>query len=198
MTALCKPLCSQSLSAALQTRLPVAARTAICLHVVVICGAPSIANPRPTTRVQILAIAATATAQVTIDPIQLFVHTGPHTGVGWACASIAPRRCPIDGPLATPVAHQRAATVTLASVDNGPIGVASLRTEHGRIDVTAGVPIILVASGVADGGHLTLLEDRGRAASRGEGPPACDPAARSCRHVRSWERYRAHATVQLH
>merc|ERR1719356_708490 len=108
------------------------------------------------------------------------------------------RGCPVDSPLATNVADQRAATVTLASIGDLAIGIASLRTQHGRINVAAGVVVLLVAIGVADDVHLRLLKNRRSAATRGKSPPACDPAARSCRHIGLRKRDCAHATVELH
>merc|ERR1719445_2053998 len=125
-------------------------------------------------------------------------YTGPHTRVVRTCAPIAPRGCPVDSPLATTLAHQRAATVALASIGDAAIGSPSLRTQHGGINFAAAVPVLLVASCVADDVHLRLLENRRLGTTRAESPPACDPAARSRLHIGLWESHCAHATVELH
>jgi len=135
---------------------------------------------------------------IRVDPIVDVMDASPNSWIVLPCTAPAPRRGTVNGPSPRRLAHERAATVTLASVSDTAVTVPPLRTEHGIGDLRAGVPRRLALL-VAEDLDRSLLEDIGRTAARRQCAPPRDPACRArCHIIRPWEAHRANAPIHLH
>merc|ERR1719220_1746627 len=102
---------------------------------------------------------------IRVDPIVDVMDASPNSWIVRPCAAPAPRCGTVNGPYPRRLAHERAATVTLASISDTAIAAPPLRAEHGIGDLRAGVPRGLALL-VAEDLERSLLEDIGRTAAR--------------------------------
>merc|ERR1719203_2042197 len=76
------------------------------------------------------------TTHIALNPAEHVVRASPDTRMDFLCATPSPRGRTVDAPSAAGLAHQGAATVALAGI-NDPLRIPPLCAEHVILDLIA-------------------------------------------------------------
>lgn len=123
------------------------------------------------------------------------MNTSPNAWVTGTCATPAPGSSAHNGPNAIGFAHQRTATVTLASIHDVTRAGHPLGTNHSARDLAARIgTTILVGNNL----HLPFLLNVRLRSARGQRAPPSDPTRRAWGHILLWQANSANAIPEIH